>query len=214
MSMDVRMLGKMPYPEALHLQECLQAARIADEIPDTLLLLEHPPVLTMGRRASYSNILLSKEQLDQLAVEVVDVSRGGDVTYHGPGQLVGYPIFDLKQHGKDIRLFLHRMEEIFIRILSEYGVDAHRETGTHTGVFAGTDKLVAFGVSVRQWVTMHGFAFNINTDLSHFEWIVPCGLQDRGVTSLARLLGREICMDEISNRVAELFRETFPGVSA
>jgi lipoyl(octanoyl) transferase len=209
--MDIRMMGNMAYEEALRLQESLQSARILNTIPDTLLLLEHPPVLTMGRRASTANILMSTENLDAMGVRVVDINRGGDVTYHGPGQLVGYPIFDLKGHGRDIRLFLERLEELFIRILALYGIRAHGETGRHTGVFCGTDKIVAFGISVRQWVTMHGFAFNVNTDLSHFEWIVPCGLEDRGVTSMQKLLGRPVPMDQVVGQVAALFQEMFPG---
>ncbi len=211
MAMDIRMMGNMAYAEALHLQESLQAARIQGEIPDTLLLLEHPPVITMGRRASPANILMPKEVLDGMGVQVVDINRGGDVTYHGPGQLVGYPIFDLKCHGRDIRLFLERLEELFIRILALYGIQAHGETGRHTGVFCGTDKIVAFGISVRQWVTMHGFAFNVNTDLSHFEWIVPCGLEDRGVTSMRKILGRPVPMRQVMDQAAELFKEMFPG---
>ena len=209
--MDIRMMGNMAYEEALQLQERLQAARMENEIPDTLLLLEHPPVITMGRRASPANILAPKNVLDRLGVRVVDINRGGDVTYHGPGQLVGYPIFDLKRHGRDIHFFLERLEDIFIRILARYGIQAHRETGRHTGVFVGTDKIVAFGISVRQWVTLHGFAFNVNTDLSHFEWIVPCGLEDRGVTSLKKLLGQPVPMGQVLEEVAALFREVFPG---
>lgn len=211
MAMDIRMMGIMAYDEALQLQESLQAARIRDEIPDTLLLLEHPPVITMGRRAKQENILVPRQVLDRMGVQVTDINRGGDVTYHGPGQMVGYPIFDLKHHGRDIRLFLERLEDIFIQVLSRYGIEAHRETGRHTGVFAGPDKIVAFGISVRQWVTLHGFAFNINTDLSHFSWIVPCGLEDRGVTSMQKLLGRLVPMKQVMEEVAVLFQEVFPG---
>ncbi len=214
MAMDIRMMGNMAYDEALQLQEGLQSARIRDGIPDTLLLLEHPPIITMGRRASPANILAPRIVLERLGVRVVDINRGGDVTYHGPGQLVGYPIFDLKRHGRDIHLFLERLEDIFIRILARYGIQAHRESGRHTGVFAGTDKIVAFGISVRQWVTLHGFAFNVNTDLSHFDWIVPCGLEDRGVTSMKKLLGYPVPMGQVMEEVAALFQEVFAGVPA
>ena len=207
--MDIRWLGTMEYGEALRLLEDLQEARIRNEVPDTLLLLEHPPVLTMGRRANEANIRLPRETLRAMGVSVVDVNRGGDVTYHGPGQLVGYPIFDLRAQGRDIRLFLTRLESIFLTLLDRYGVAAHAESGVHTGIFAGTDKLVAIGISVRQWVTLHGFAFNVSTNLSHFDWIIPCGLSDRGVTSLCALTGQPVSLESIADEVAALFRETF-----
>lgn len=207
--MDIRWLGTMEYTQALRLQEELQAQRICGEIPDTLLLLDHPPVLTMGRRAQPGNILLSRETLEQRGVSVVDINRGGDVTYHGPGQLVGYPIFDLREQGRDIRLFMNRLEGIFITLLSRYGIEAHSEDGRHTGVFHGNDKLVAFGISVRQWVTMHGFAFNVHPDLTHFSWIVPCGLADRGVTSVEVLIGRRLELEEVAQEVGVLFQQTF-----
>lgn len=207
--MDIRWLGTMAYGQALQLQEELQEKRIHGEIPDTLLLLEHPPVLTMGRRARPENILVSRDSLAQRGVSVVDINRGGDVTYHGPGQLVGYPIFDLREQGRDIRLFMHRLEAIFVALLSRYGVEAHAEEGRHTGVFHGTDKLVAFGISVRQWVTMHGFAFNVQPDLTHFSWILPCGLSDRGVTSVEALIGRRLDLAEVAQEVGVLFRLTF-----
>lgn len=192
------------------MQEELQEARVRDEIPDTLLLLEHPPVLTLGKRTQPGNIRLSPEELSALAVEVFPVNRGGDVTYHGPGQLVGYPILDLKQHGRDINLFTEGLSTVFIRLLAqEYGIVAHSESSRHTGVFVGSDKITAFGISVRHWVTMHGFAFNVNTDLSHFDWIVPCGLTDRGVTSLERLTGVKQDMNQVMDGVEAQFREIF-----
>ncbi len=207
--MDIRWLGTMEYMQALQLQEELQAQRIRGEIPDTLLLLEHPPVLTMGRRAQADNILLSREALEKRGISVVDINRGGDVTYHGPGQLVGYPIFDLREQGRDIRLFMNRLEGIFITLLTRYGIEAHAEDGRHTGVFHGNDKLVAFGISVRQWVTMHGFAFNVQPDLTHFSWIVPCGLADRGVTSVGVLTGRRLELEQVAQQVGDLFLQTF-----
>lgn len=207
--MEIRWLGTMEYRQALQLQEDLQEKRIHGQCPDTLLLLEHPPVLTMGRRASSDNILISREALEQRGVSVVEINRGGDVTYHGPGQLVGYPIFDLREQGRDIRLFMNRLEGIFVTLLSRYGIEAHSEDGRHTGVFHGHDKLVAFGISVRQWVTMHGFAFNVQPDLTHFSWILPCGLSDRGVTSVEALTGRRLSLEQVAQDVGALFQQTF-----
>lgn len=210
MELVVQRLGLYSYREALALQEHTQLERIAGHIPDTLLLLEHPPVLTLGKRTQPGHIRLSEAERLALGVETVEINRGGDVTYHGPGQLVGYPIFDLKQHGKDIRQFVGNLETVFIRLMAEqYGITAHAETDRHTGVFVGTDKLTAFGISVRQWVTMHGFAFNVNTNLQHFDWIIPCGLTDRGVTSIERLTGKQQQMQQVTDLVVDLVADVF-----
>jgi len=210
MHFTVKKLGMVPYKEALSIQEKTQRERIAGNIPDTLLLLEHPSVLTLGKRTQPGHIRLSDKELCDLGVDVVEINRGGDVTYHGPGQLVGYPIFDLKEHGKDIRQFVYNLERVFIRLLQEdYAISSHAESDRHTGVFVKENKITAFGISVHQWVTMHGFALNVNTNLSHFDWIVPCGLTDRGVVSIERLTGVTQDMGIITERVADLFGLVF-----
>jgi lipoyl(octanoyl) transferase len=187
----VEQLGTVDYAEGLRLQAQRIAQRKAAEIPDTLLLLEHPHVYTLGRNARRENLLISEERLAALGAQLFETNRGGDITYHGPGQLVGYPIFDLTKHRRDIAWFMRSLEEVFIRVAREFGIEAGRLAGA-PGVWVGNDKLVAMGVHISRWVTSHGFAFNVNTDLGYFEWIVPCGLPDKGVTSLAKLLGRPV----------------------
>ena len=202
--------GRLDYKEALELQEETQRKRIEGSIPDTLILLEHFPVLTLGRRGDEANILRSREELEAAGVSVYDVNRGGDVTYHGPGQIVGYPVMDLKEMGRDIKDYVFRIEEVFIRLLSaEFGIKAEREDKKYTGVWVGNDKITAIGIAVRQWVTMHGFAFNVNTDLSHFGWINPCGLSDKGVTSVQKLTGAEADFGRMNDLVVKYFFEVF-----
>jgi len=206
----VRKLGRIDYMDALRLQKELVIKRQEQLIPDTLLLLEHPPVITLGRRGKYSNIKVPPETLKQNNTEIYETDRGGDVTYHGPGQIVGYPIFDLKKHGRDIKQFVWNIEEVFIRMLKEqFNIEAHREGKEYTGVWVGKDKITAIGISVKKWVTMHGFAFNVNTNLDHFDWIVPCGLNDRGVTSLQKLVGKHMDFDEIMELTADYFCKIF-----
>ncbi|MGH9397916.1 MAG: lipoyl(octanoyl) transferase LipB [Terriglobia bacterium] len=200
--------GRMDYAAALDMQTQLIAARKAGEIPDTLLLLEHPHVYTLGRNARSENILAAPEWLAKVGAEVFETDRGGDVTYHGPGQLVGYPIFDLSSHRRDVRWYMRSLEEIFIAVAAEYGIDAGRMNG-FTGVWVENAKLVAMGVHISRWVTSHGFAFNINTDLRYFEWIVPCGLHDKGVTSLKRLLAKPVDLEEAAERVVRHFGKVF-----
>jgi lipoyl(octanoyl) transferase len=204
----VEQIGLVDYADGLRLQRERVAARKADLIPDTLLLLDHPHVYTLGRNAKKDNILLSVEQLTTRGVQVFEIDRGGDVTYHGPGQLVGYPILDLTEHRRDIAWYMRSLEEVLIRVARDYGIEAGRLSGA-PGVWVGNDKLVAMGVHISRWVTSHGFAFNVNTDLRYFEWIVPCGLHDKGVTSLQKLLGRRIEMDEVAERVVLHFGRVF-----
>lgn len=187
MLLHVEQLGRVEYAAALELQKEKVAQRKVDAIPDTLLLLEHPHVYTLGRNAQEANILKPSAWLAAHGVEVFKTDRGGDVTYHGPGQLVGYPILDLTQHRRDISWYMRSLEEVFIRTAQDFGIEAERLTGA-AGVWVGNDKLVAMGVHLSRWVTSHGFALNVNTDLHYFEWIVPCGLTGKGVTSLAQLL--------------------------
>ena len=195
-------LGRVDYAEGLRLQRELVAQRKADAIPDTLLLLEHPHVYTLGRNAKREHLLISNRQLAQLGAELFETDRGGDITYHGPGQLVGYPIFNLAKHRRDIAWFMRSLEEVFITVASDFGVEAGRLAGA-PGVWVGNDKLVAMGVHVSRWVTSHGFAFNVSTDLRYFDWIVPCGLRGKGVTSLEKLLGRPVAMEAAIARVVE-----------
>lgn len=209
MKLNIVCLGLIDYKEALDIQEAL-LTRCKNGADDTLLLLEHPPVLTMGVRAEASNIYLTQEQLDENNVKVYPVNRGGDVTYHGPGQIVGYPIFNLQRHGKDIKDFVKKIQDVFIHLLQkEFAITAHSEKDKYTGVWVGNDKITAIGIAVRHWVSMHGFAFNVNTDLSHFLWINPCGLTGRGVTSLQKLTGHKQDMDCLNQLTAKYFCEAF-----
>ncbi len=205
---QVEQLGLIDYAAGLELQRERVAQRKAGAIPDTLLLLEHPHVYTLGRNADEKNLLVSAEWLASRGAQVFRTDRGGDVTYHGPGQLVGYPILDLTQHRRDISWYMRSLEEVFIRTARDYGIEAGRSPGA-AGVWVGNDKLVAMGVHLARWVTSHGFAFNVNTDLSYFEAIVPCGLRGKGVTSLAKLLGRRIEMKKVVDGVAEHFATVF-----
>jgi lipoate-protein ligase B len=200
--MRVLELGVQPYGAALELQLRLVAARRAGEIPDTLLLLEHPAVITCGRGTRVGHILADEETLAARGIEVVEVGRGGDVTFHGPGQLVGYPIFDLRAEGNDVHRFLRNLEEALIRALARFGVDAGRVPEL-TGVWVGNEKVAAIGVGVKRWVSYHGFALNVDVDLGDFDLIVPCGLHGRGVTSLARLLPEPPPMAAVAQAVSE-----------
>jgi lipoyl(octanoyl) transferase len=204
----VEQLGTVDYAAGLRLQAERIAQRKAGQIPDTLLLLEHPHVYTLGRNAKRENLRIPEGRLAALGARLFETDRGGDITYHGPGQLVGYPIFDLTNHRRDIAWFMRSLEEVFIRVAREFGIEAGRLPGA-PGVWVGNDKLVAMGVHISRWVTSHGFAFNVNTDLRFFEWIVPCGLRDKGVTSLAKLRGRPVDMARATSLVIEQFGKVF-----
>ena len=211
---QVRWLGRVPYGEALALQEDLVVRRREGAVPDTLLLLEHPHVITLGTASSPEHVLVGARERADLDVELFETGRGGDVTYHGPGQLVGYPILDLKPDRKDLHRYLRDLEEVVIRSVAALGVSARRVPGL-TGVWTDLGKVAAIGVRVSSgWITSHGFALNVHTDLSFFGTIVPCGIQDRDVTSLERELGRRVSLEEVRPRVVEAFREVFvaPGL--
>lgn len=210
MILNIVNLGLIEYGKALELQEQLLSLCEKKTIDDTLLLLEHPPVITMGTRAEESNIYLPREQLDKMGVCIYNVSRGGDVTYHGPGQIVGYPIMNLTRHGKDIHAFIFKIQEVIIRLLErEYGIQASREFSKYTGVWIGNEKITAIGIALKRWVSMHGFAFNVNTDLSHFKWINPCGLSDRSITSLQKLTNTPQDIDHLNSLIGDYFCEVF-----
>ncbi len=207
-ALDVRWLGVVGYGPALDLQQRLVAERRRGLIADQLLLLEHPRVITRGVRADADNVLASAAVLRRRGVEIHDVRRGGDVTYHGPGQLVGYPILLLKPDRCDVHRYVRDLEEVLIRAAADFGVRATRLPGL-TGVWVGNDKLAAIGVRLSRWVTSHGFALNVTTDLDDFALIRPCGLSDRGVTSLRRLTGQEIPTAAVADCVARRFAEVF-----
>ena len=177
-------------------------------IPDTLLLLEHDPVFTLGRNARKEHILLPIEVLEARGYAVFDCGRGGDVTYHGPGQIVGYPILELPEGRRDVHRYVRDLEEVLIRVLAPYGVTGERIPGL-TGVWVGNEKVAAIGVRISRWVTSHGFALNVHNDLAPFDLVVPCGIRDKGVTSLARLLGRPVAVDEVASRLGEEMGEIF-----
>ncbi|HJL15149.1 MAG TPA: lipoyl(octanoyl) transferase LipB [Sandaracinaceae bacterium LLY-WYZ-13_1] len=204
----VHHLGRIDYADALELQERLQRARIRGAVPDTLLLLEHPPVITLGRGAKEQNVLWSRERLEARGFAVHEIGRGGDVTYHGPGQLVGYPIVDLAPDRKDVRRYVRDLEELMVRLSADYGLEAGRVEKMN-GTWIGDRKIGAIGVRISRWVTMHGFAYNVSTDLAHFGVIVPCGIADRGVTSLERELDRAVPMDEVLARLEAHFASIF-----
>lgn len=194
-------LGSIPYAEAHALQERLVAARQECLVGDTLLLLEHPKVITLGRAAKQENVLLAEAELEAQGYEIFATGRGGDVTFHGPGQLVLYPIIDLKPDREDVRKYVKHLEETMIRCCADYGVVAERSDGLN-GAWVGQNKIGAVGVRISRWVTMHGLALNVNTDLSAFGAIVPCGIAKRGVTSLAREQTAPLTLEEVGTRAA------------
>ena len=212
--MDISRLGVVGYQEALDLQRDLVERRKRGEIPDQLLLLEHPDVITLGvkTRNDRSHVLETEESLAGKGVALFETGRGGDVTYHGPGQLVGYPILDLKPDRCDVHRYVRDLEEVLIRAVSEFGITAGRVRGL-TGIWVGPDdnqaKLAAIGVRISRWVTSHGFALNVSTDLSRFGLIVPCGITDRGVTSMEEVLRRPVPMDEAASAVERAFAAVF-----
>jgi lipoyl(octanoyl) transferase len=212
--LHVRRLGLVPYAEGLELQRELVEDRKAGRIPDTLLLLQHPHVVTIGvKKDGRSHIIATPEQLASRGVEVFETGRGGDVTYHGPGQLVGYPILDLNPDRRDVHRYVRDLEEVMIRVCTDYGVSADRIKGL-SGAWISDEKIGAIGVRISRWVTSHGFAFNVTTDVEFFNLIVPCGIADRGVTSLAAQLGRAPQMAEVEDRFEEHFAVVFDRVTA
>ena len=207
--LEARWLGSVPYLDAVDLQRDLVERRREGSVVDQLLLLEHPHVITKGSAADSANILVDPEERRELGVELFESGRGGDVTYHGPGQIIGYPILDLKPDRKDIHQYLRDLEEVLIRALAAFEVEGSRVAG-QTGVWTADGKIAAIGVRVSSgWITSHGFALNVNTDLSYFRTIVPCGLSDRGVTSLERLLGRRIPIGPVISAIGSAFEEVF-----
>jgi len=213
-TLDVRRLGLIAYADALALQAELVASRRAGEIPDTLLLLEHPHVITLGSGSHEENVLVSAEERAARGIELFETGRGGDVTYHGPGQLVGYPILDLKPDRQDLHRYLRDLEEMLIGVLGEFGLRGSRKEGL-TGVWVDDRKLAAIGVRVSSgWITSHGFALNVTTDLSFFGAIVPCGIRDHGVGSISQEAGRTVAMREAEDAVVRQMERVFGHVRA
>jgi lipoyl(octanoyl) transferase len=212
--LEVRRLGLIGYDEALALQRDLVEQRRANAIPDLLLLLEHPPVITLGVRSDIAraNVVATSERLAELGVMVHETGRGGDVTYHGPGQIVGYPILDLRPDRCDVHKYVRDLEEVMIRVCAAYGINASRIAGL-TGTWVGAEKIGAIGIRISRWITSHGFAFNVGTDLDHFKLIVPCGITDRGVTSLEKATGRSIAMREVEDEIVRSFTAIFERAS-
>jgi lipoyl(octanoyl) transferase len=199
-------LGRLDYARAFQMQMDLVAQRKRGEIPDHLLLLEHPHVITLGRNGHLENLLASEEVLSSSGIQFHPTDRGGDITYHGPGQLVGYPIMDLREWKRDVGAYVRSLEQVIIDTLAEFGISADRVKGC-TGVWVNQAKIAAIGVHISRWVTSHGFALNVNTDMSYFQYIVPCGLT-KPVTSMAQL-GIKTNLEEVSERLAEHFCRNF-----
>jgi lipoyl(octanoyl) transferase len=208
-AVEVRRLGVVSYGEALEMQKALVEERRAGRVPNLLLLLQHPPVITLGvRGSSRSHITATDAFLASRGVDVHETGRGGDVTYHGPGQIVGYPILDLRPDRCDVHRYVRDLEEVMIRVCADYGIPAGRVNGM-SGAWVGADKIGAIGVRISRWITSHGFAFNVNTNLDDFQLIIPCGIADRGVTSLQRLLGRPVSIEDVEGRIIARFGEVF-----
>lgn len=201
-------LGRLEYTAAYRLQEQLQARRRAGKTGDLLLLVEHEPVITLGRRAALDHLLADPEGLARRGIAVQETNRGGGITYHGPGQLVGYPILDLQALRQSVHGYVRHLEEVLIRTVADFGVSAGRIEGL-TGVWVGEEKIAAIGVAIRHWVTMHGFALNVDPCLEHFGLIIPCGIADKGITSLSQILGRPVTLEEVRPGLIRHFGEVF-----
>ncbi len=204
--LEVRRLGRFAYDAGLHLQKELEQAVIERRETDYLLLLEHPHTFTIGRRAKENGVLATAERLKTLDVSVFETNRGGKVTYHGLGQIVGYPIISLSPDREDVHKYVRDIEEVLIRTLDDYEIEAFRIEGL-TGVHTRMGKIAAIGIHIKRWVTTHGFALNVNTDLSFFDWIIAC--EGEPVTSIERLLGREFELDEVEDKIIENFAAVF-----
>lgn len=220
-SVELHDLGRQPYQPVWDLQTSLQKRLITqkrrrnreqdscrEEIKDVLLLVEHPHVYTLGKSGDPAHLLKASVELEELNAEYIEIDRGGDITYHGPGQIVGYPILDLDRHFTDIHKYMRSLEEVVIRTCNDYKIEAGRIEGL-TGVWVGDAKICALGVRCSRWVTMHGFALNVNTDLSYFDYIIPCGLKRKGVTSIQEILGRRIDTEEVKDCLVSHFEHVF-----
>lgn len=197
-------LGVCNYGTTWELQKQFHARRIAGEIPDTLILVEHPDVYTLGKNADATNLIASQDYLKSKSIEIFHVDRGGDITYHGPGQLVGYPIFNLKEHRESISWYVNAVEEVLIQTLNDFGISSNRINGL-TGIWINDKKIAAIGMRVSRWVTMHGFALNISTDLSLFSGIIPCGISNKGVTRIIDI-NPTVTIEQVKTKVVDHFK--------
>ncbi|MCF8009813.1 MAG: lipoyl(octanoyl) transferase LipB [Clostridiales bacterium] len=201
----VSVQGETDYDKALKVQEKLLYLRQQNKVEDIMLILQHPPTLTMGKNAKDCNVIIPEEELKKQGGNIYKTSRGGDVTYHGPGQIVGYPIIDLKYNGISVREYIYKIEETFIQLLNyEYKIAAVKGKA-YRGVWIDNEKITAIGCAVKRWVTMHGFAFNINTNLEHYNWIIPCGITGKGITSLQKILGQPQDIVQVNKQVIKYF---------
>ena len=196
------------YAEAWDIQNNIWAQKMNGHADDTLLLLSHPPTFTIGKSGKTDNLLRPRDELEKQGMSLYFIDRGGDITYHGPGQLVAYPIMDLRKYGKDIHYFVHGLEEVIIRTLADLSIEACRDS-QNIGVWVGDEKIAAIGIRVKRWITMHGLALNINPALEHFSFINPCGIVDKNVTSISRVLGHDVAMDTVIESLARHFSEFF-----
>jgi len=201
-------LGRMDYERAWNLQRQLWAKRVDGELPDLLLILEHPHVITLGRRGHRDHLKVSSEILETMKVPVFHVERGGDITYHGPGQMVGYPILDLKDYGYRLIRYVDQLEEVILCVLKDFGIEGEKDP-SNRGVWADGDKIASIGVTIKRWVSFHGFALNYGTDLKYFDLMDPCGLVGKKMTSMTKILGREISREELAEKIILHFKEVF-----
>jgi lipoate-protein ligase B len=201
-------LGLMDYKKAWDLQRDLWSRRVREELPDLLLFLEHPHVITLGRRGNRSYLIASQEALDAMAIPIYHVERGGDVTYHGPGQLVVYPILDLKGHGYHLIRYVDQLEEVILRTLKDFGMEGKKDS-LNRGVWVNGEKIASLGVTIKRWVSFHGLALNYETDLSYFDLIHPCGLVGKKMTSMEKILGEKIPRENLIGRITVHFKEVF-----
>jgi lipoate-protein ligase B len=205
----VLVVDRIAYNDAFELQKKLVAARSKEKIQDIFILLQHNPVFTANRDTTFKNILAPDEVLAREGIEVCRTDRGGDVTYHGPGQITGYLILDLKQYGKDLHAYIRNVEQLLIDCLARYGIAAGRDK-KHPGVWVGPEKIAAIGIAVKSgWITMHGFALNVNPDMNHYNMIIACGIADKGVTSMRRLLGRDVAIEEVHPHLIAQYEKIF-----
>ncbi len=200
-------LGNCAYGKAWEIQKETHAKRVRNEVPDTLILVEHPHVYTLGKNATAQHLIASQDYLKSKGIEIYNVDRGGDITYHGPGQLVGYPIFNLKDHRESVSWYVHTVEDVLIQMLADYGISAER-IDKLTGVWVGNQKIAALGMRVSKWVTMHGFALNVSTDLSLYDGIIPCGIVSKGITRIIDL-EPNIQMEQVKRNIIEKFKTLF-----
>jgi lipoate-protein ligase B len=201
-------LGLMDYEKAWNLQRQLWSKRVEEELPDSLLILEHPHVITLGRRGHRDHLKVAPEILEAMKVSIFHVERGGDITYHGPGQMVVYPILDLKDYGYRLIRYVDQLEEVILHVLRDFGIEGKKDP-SNRGIWANGDKIASIGVAIKRWVSFHGFALNYETDLKYFDLMDPCGLVGEKMTSMAKILGKKICRKELAERIIFHFKEVF-----